>query len=176
MKITRLIAATAALAIVLLAARPWFLTYCDDQYRQQHPTHEYRVTFNNNLNRGYIWINRNVIVHIWDEEADAAYAPEQMISGTLDLQSTRSHTGFLLPASSSASGTLTLPADYQLNKYIRNHNRITFAVHLLIDDIYVGTEDFVPNPQLNFDAAFFEVETNTTQGFSEVLFSYPDGI
>ena len=81
-----------------------------------------------------------------------------------------------MPASSSASGTLTLPADYQLNKYIRNHNRITFAVHLLIDDIYAGTGDFVPNPELNFDAAFFEVETNTTQGFSEVLFSYPDGI
>lgn len=133
------------------------------------------MTFNNNLNRGYIWINHRVIVHIWHEDADASYDPEQVIVGELELQTTPSHTGFLLPAKGHATGTLTLPAEFQLNRYISNNNEIAFAVHLLIDDIYPGQEDFVPSPKQNFAAAFLRIKTAVTPQLSDLSFNYPSG-
>lgn len=171
---TGIIASTAVLALLLLAAHAW-LPLATVQAKQQQTSHRYTVTFNNNLNRGYIWINHRVIVHIWHEDADASYDPEQVIVGELELQATPSHTGFLLPAKGRATGTLTLPAEFQLNRYISNNNEIAFAVHLLIDDIYPGQEDFVPSPKQNFAAAFLRIKTAVTPQLSDLSFNYPSG-
>jgi hypothetical protein len=175
MKLSRVIASITVLAALLYGARLAFLSDADETYRQLHPSHQYSVTFKNNLNRGYIWINRRVIVHIWQEDADASYDPEQTVLGTLQLQAPKSHTGFILRGNESVTGTLTLPAEFQLNKYTRNNDKLSFAVLLLINDIYPGTEDFRPSPQQNFGAAFFGVKTRESPAFSEVLFSYPQG-
>ncbi|WP_288129983.1 hypothetical protein [Microbulbifer sp.] len=177
MKVTRKItvAALVGLAALIFVARELFFTYVDERYRQSHDNHQYEVVFNNSLNHGYIWISHRVIVHIWDENSDASYDPEQSIIGTLELYTQKSYTGFVLSGQSSSLGKLTLPAHFQLNEYIRNRNKITFSVHLLVNDIYAGEDFFIPSPQQNFDAAFFTVETRIAPEFSEILFNYPRG-
>ncbi len=175
MKTFRLIALTIVLAILFYGARLSFLTYADEKYRQQHPSHQYSVTFKNQLNRGYIWIDRRVVVHINHEDADASYDPEQIISGLLELQAPKSHAGFILASNESVTGTLRLPAEFQLNKYIRNSNQISFSVSLLINDIYAGTKSFTTSPEQNLGVAFFGVDTRVAPAFSEIIFNFPDG-
>jgi hypothetical protein len=163
------------LAALLFTAHNLFFVYVDKKYREQHSSHQYKVTFINNLDRGYVWINHNVNVQIWAEKSDASYEPEELISGTLDLSATNSHSGYILSNGKTALGTLTLPAEFQLNRYVRNGNKIVFSVHLLKNDIYDGSERFRPSPQQDFGAAVFTIETRVNPEFSEVVLNYPSG-
>lgn len=175
MNFPRAFAKISILAALLFTTHNLFFVYVDEKYRQQHASHQYKATFTNSLDRGYVWIDRNVSIKIWAEEYDASYDPEQLITGTLDLRATRSHSGFILSSGKSASGTLTLPADFQLNRYVRNGSEIVFSVLLLKNDIYGGSEDFRPSPQQDFGAAFFTIKARDNPEFSEVILNYPNG-
>ena len=179
MKSNREIKTKAAIAglLILWVTIPLLLyayyEYIDDRYRQNHPTHEYEVTFINNMDHGYLWIDSNVVTHVWRENCDASCGPEEVILGTISLDAKESGSGFALPYLNSSKGTVTLPADFQLNKYIRNNNKVVFAVRVLINEVYEGHDNFVAESEPKRSNGFFTVKLRENPDFSKMLFDYP---
>jgi len=86
------------LAILLLIGSYIAWTSIDDAlYLKNNPTHTYNVTLRNKLDQGYIWIDDNVRVLIWEEGADASNNPVHIITnGKIALNYIRTGSGYLL--------------------------------------------------------------------------------
>lgn len=172
---TRLTTPIFTLATLLLIGSYIAWTLRDESlYLKNNPTHTYNVMLRNKLDQGYIWIDDNVRILIWEEGADASKDPVHIITnGKVVFDSIRTGSGYLLPAGGEISGILTLLEDFQLNRYIRNHNELVFSVYVLENGIYSGKEQFVPDPKYKFGAAFATVELRKSPNFKSLFFEYP---
>jgi len=168
----------AALATTILTtwllATGWRLYFAqiDAEYRENNPRHVFPVTLTNKMTNGYIWVSDEVGVAIWYWDADASYDPEQVMRGRLKLNAKSVGPGFIILANQSVKGSIELPQDFQLNRYIRKKNDIVMSSRAIENDIYAGARPFNPGPGEMDGNASSKIEMTEQTNISSVDFTY----
>lgn len=108
----------------------------------------------------YVWVDGRVGISIWMAGSDASDDPIVVTVGKLVLPHNRLGNGFQVPENSFSSGYISLPKDFELERYLREGLQLQLAVAVVPRGIFTDEAPFEPRPGMEWSNAYATVPLN----------------
>ncbi len=121
----------------------------------------FEVKLLNDRKDTYVWVHDKASVSVWEPGADAGYDPITHTAAKLVLPSNRLGSGFQVPENSFASGHVSLPEEFELEKYIREGYDLRLSVRVVPRGYYSEESPYSLDPDTEFGNAYGRISLNT---------------
>ncbi|SDZ14394.1 hypothetical protein SAMN04487939_11827 [Lysobacter sp. yr284] len=112
----------------------------------------------------YLWLDPRVAASVWEADADAGDDAVAYTTATLELPGRALGSGYQVEARDFARGTLVLPPEFELQRYIRSGYRLRLAAPAVPRGYYGDGVAYQIDPTVEFGNAFGSVRLRP--GFS----------
>lgn len=112
----------------------------------------------------YLWLDQRVGASVWEVDADAGDDPVAYTVATLTLPGRALGSGYQVEARDFARGTLVLPPQFELQRYIRRGYRLHLAATAVPRGYYGDAVAYAIDPTIESGKAFGTVRLRP--GFS----------
>ncbi|MCL1635498.1 hypothetical protein M2650_12785 [Luteimonas sp. SX5] len=112
------------------------------------------MTIANEREDAYIWINDEASATVWIPGADAGDDPIAGALAQLELPRNRLGNGFQVQPQEVAEGLITLPSDFELQRYIRKGYELRLAVRVVPRGYYSKDFPYEDDPEIGIDNAY----------------------
>lgn len=140
--------------------------------RDDLSAHTFQVKITNKRQDTYIWINNEASASVWIPGADAGDNPIAWARAHLELPKNRLGSGFQVQPQETANGQITLPTDFELQRYIRKGYELRLAVRVVPRGYYSREFPYKDDPQIEFGNAHGRASLSRKFPHSVVRLSY----
>lgn len=142
--------------------------------RTQPAPRTLRVEILNDRLDTYVWLDSRVRVSVWALDADASHDPIAVTAATLVIPGAQLGNGFHVAENRFGRGYITLPRNFELERYIRDGRRLRLSVPSVPRGMFSDESPFVADPATEWTHASGSIPLNSNFPPSTVYLAVPD--